>query len=108
MAVIQQRLRQSPLTYGALFAAVPLILGIAVGPLVGWGPCGPNVTSSARVLVLVAGITAMASPFIGGWLFWLSFRRRGVVTGVLSVPLLCGSLFVCVYWFFIILSAVMS
>jgi len=84
------------------------MLGVALGPLVGWGPCGPNVTASARILVLAAGITAMAAPFIGAWLFWLSFRRRGVVTAVLGVPLLVGSIFICCYWFFIVASAVMS
>jgi hypothetical protein len=105
---IQQALRQSPLTYGVLFAALPLMLGIALGPLIGFGPCGPNVPSSVRGLVVVAGTIAVAAPFIGAWLFSISFQARRAVTAVVGLPLLCGSLFVCCYWFFIIVSAVMG
>ena len=105
---IQQTLRQSPLTYGALFAALPLILGMAVGPLIGFGPCGPNVPSSVRGVVLTAGIIAVAAPIIGAWLFWVSFQGRRAASAVAGLPLLWGSAFVCLYWFFIIVSAVMG
>lgn len=105
---VRQTLRHSPLIYGVLFAILPLLLGVAAGPLVGFGPCGPNVPSSVRIIVMSAGMVALASPFVGSWLFWVSFRRRGVVTAVVGLPLICGSLFVCCYWFFVVLSAVMS
>jgi hypothetical protein len=103
---IQQALRQSPLAYGVLFAILPLILGLAVGPLVGFGPCGPSVPSSVRLAIIAAGILAITSPLISSWLFWISFRNRKSVTAALALPLLSGSVFVCLYWFFILLSAV--
>jgi hypothetical protein len=105
---VRQTLRQSPLIYGVLSAILPLLLGVAVGPLVGFGPCGPNVPSSVRIVVMSAGMVAVASPFVGCWLFWVSFRRRGIVTAVVGLPLICGSVFVCLYWFFILASAIMS
>lgn len=105
---IQQRLGQTPLAYGILFAMLPLGLGIAVGPLVGFGPCGPNVPSSTRIIVLAAGAIALTAPFVATWLFWLSFLRRRAITSVVGLPLLFGSGFVCLYWFFALISAVMS
>ena len=66
---IQQELRRSPVAYGTFFAILPLMLGLAVGPLVGFGPCGPSVPSSVRLIVIVAGTLALASPLISSWLF---------------------------------------
>ena len=105
---IQQPLRQAPLAYGILFAALPLALGVAVGPLVGFGPCGPNVPSSARIIVVTAGAIALAAPFVATWLFWLSFRRQRITAAVVGLPLLFGSGFVCLYWLFVVISAVVS
>src|SRR5437588_7829383 len=105
---IRQALRQSPLMYGALFALLPLLLGLAVVPVVGFGPCGPNVGPSVRFFVVISGAIAMAAPFIGSWLFLVSFRRRHIISAMVGLPLLCGSVFVCLYWFFILVSAVMS
>jgi hypothetical protein len=103
---IQQILRQSPLAYGVLFAILPLVLGLAVGPMVGFGPCGPRVPSSIRLAVIAAGILAISSPFISAWLFWKSFQSRRIVTAALALPLLGGSIFVCLYWFFVVVSAI--
>jgi hypothetical protein len=103
---IQQILRQSPMGYGVLFAVLPLVLGLAVGPMIGFGPCGPRVPSSIRLTVIAAGILAISSPFISLWLFWISFRSRRIITTTVAVPLLSGSVFVCLYWFFIVISAV--
>jgi hypothetical protein len=87
---------------------LPLVLGIAVGQFVGFGPCGPNVGSSVRGIVLLVGIIALSAPFISARLFWVSFRRQSVLSGIVGLPLLCGSFLVSCYWFFIVLSAVMS
>jgi hypothetical protein len=87
---------------------LPLALGIVVGPLVGFGPCGPNVPSSARLMVLTAGTIALAAPLIAAWLFWVSFVHRRLITAVVGLPMLFGSGFVCLYWFFVVISAVMS
>jgi hypothetical protein len=103
---IQQILRQSPMAYGVLFAILPLMLGLAVGPMVGFGPCGPRVPSSIRLAVTAAGILAISCPFISSWLFWISFRSRRIITAAVALPLLSGSIFVCLYWFFIVVSAV--
>ena len=108
LSKIQQRLGQTPLAYGILFSVLPLALGIAVGALVGFGPCGTNVPSSARIIVLAAGAIALAAPLMATWLFWLSFRRQRIVAAVVGLPLLFGSGFVCLYWFFVVISAVMS
>lgn len=108
LSKIQQRLGQTPLAYGILFSVLPLPLGIAVGALVGFGPCGPNVPPSARIIVLAAGAIALVAPLMATWLFWLSFRRQRMVAAVVGLPLLFGSGFVCLYWFFVVISAVMS
>jgi hypothetical protein len=88
LSSIQQQ--RTPLAYGALFAILPLALGVAVGPLVGFGPCGPNVPSSARLIVLSVGMIALAAPLIAAWLFWLSFLHRRVITAVVGLPMLFG------------------
>jgi len=103
---IQQVLRQSPMAYGVLFAILPLVLGLAVGPMVGFGPCGPLIPSTIRLVVVVVGILAISSPFISAWLFWISFRSLRVITAAVALPLLGGSIFVCLYWFFIVVSTV--
>jgi hypothetical protein len=105
---IQQALRRSPFAYGVLFAVLPFMLGLAVGPLVGFGPCGPSVPSSIRFAVIGAGILALASPFIGSWLFWISFRTHKALTALVALPLLSASAFVCLYWLFVLVSAVMA
>jgi hypothetical protein len=58
--------------------------------------------------VLAAGIIAVAAPFIGAWLFWVSFQGKRTVTALVGLPLMYGSIFVCLYWFFVLVSAVMS
>jgi hypothetical protein len=103
-----QEFRASPLGYGSLFAMLPLFLGLMVGPLIGFGPCGPNVPSSTRLLVIAFGVAAMASPFVSARLFWLSFRERKAASAIMGVPLLGGSCFVCLYWFVVLISAVMA
>jgi len=103
---IQQELRRGSLTYGTLFAVLPLMLGLAVGPLVGFGPCGPSVPSPVRLIVIAAGTLAIASPLISSWLFWISFRRRKSLTALMAFPLLSVGVLVCLYWLFILLSAV--
>jgi hypothetical protein len=108
MSSILRAFRQSPLAYGCLFALLPLGLGLAVGPLVGFGPCGPSVASSVRLVVVAAGTLAIASPIIGCWLFWISFRTRKTLTAVVALPLLGASVFVCLYWLIVLISAVMS
>src|SRR5215510_8091730 len=102
---IQQELRRGSLTYGTLFAVLPLMLGLAVGPLVGFGPCGPSVPSPVRLIVIAAGTLAIASPLISSWLFWISFRRRKSLTALMAFPLLSVGVLVCLYWLFILLSA---
>jgi hypothetical protein len=82
------------------------MLGLAVGPMVGFGPCGPRVPPSVRLAVIAAAILAISPPFIGSWLFWISFRSRRFITATVALPLLSGSIFICLYWFFILLSAV--
>jgi DNA polymerase III psi subunit len=94
--------------YGSVFAALPLGLAIAIFPLVGFGPCGPSVPPSVRMIVVAAGTIAFASPFIAIWLFSLSFQRRKIITAIVSLPMLSGSIFICLYWFFVVASAVMS
>lgn len=108
LSSIQRSLRDSPLTYGGLFAVLPLMLGLAAGPLVGFGPCGPNVRSSVRLIVVAVGTIAVASPLVASWLFWISFRRRRTVTSLVGLPLLFASGFVCLYWLLILASAIMS
>lgn len=103
---IQQILRQCPMGYGVLFAVLPVVLGLAIGPMVGFGPCGPRVPSPIRLAVMAAGILAIASPFISSWLFWTSFRSRRIITATVALPLLGGSVFVCLYWLFVMISAV--
>lgn len=106
LRTIQQILRQSPMAYGVLFAILPLLLGLAVGPMVGFGPCGPRVPSTVRLVVIAAGILAISSPFVSTWLFWISFRSLRIITAVVALPLLGGSIFVCLYWLFVVVSAV--
>lgn len=101
---IQQTLGQNPLAYGVLFAIMPLMLGLAVVSGIGFGPCGPHVPSSIRLAVIAAGILAISSPFISYWLFWISFRSRRIITAAVALPLLSGSIFICLYWFFILVS----
>jgi hypothetical protein len=103
-----QSLRRNPLEYGSLFAFLPLLLGIVVGPLIGFGPCGPNVRSSTRLLVIVAGVVSMVSPFVSAWLFWLSFRERKKASTVVGAPLLGLCCFICLYWLIVLISAVMT
>ena len=103
---IQQVLRQSPMAYGVIFAILPLLLVVAVGPMVGFGPCGPRVPSTIRLVLIAAGILAISSPFISAWLFCISFRRLRIITAAVALPLLAGSVFVCLYWFFVVVSAV--
>jgi len=94
------------MAYGVLFAILPLLLGLAVGPMIGFGPCGPHVPSTIRLVVIAVGILAISSPFISAWLFWISFRSLRVITATVALPLLGGCVFVCLYWFFIVVSAV--
>jgi hypothetical protein len=100
-------LRRSPLVYGVLFALLPIALALAVGPLVGFGPCGPSVPGSVRVVVIVTGLLAVSSPFVGSWLFWLSFPNRKAITASVALPLVSFSVFICLYWLAILISAVM-
>ena len=103
-----QAFRASPLGYGSLFAMLPLFLGLAVGPLIGFGPCGPNVQSSTRLLVIAFGIAAMASPFVSARLFWFSFRESKAATAIVGLPMLGVSCVVCLYWLIVLISAVMA
>jgi hypothetical protein len=94
------------MAYGVIFAILPLLLVVAVGPMVGFGPCGPRVPSTIRLVVIAAGILAISSPLISAWLFCISFRRLRIITAAVALPLLAGSVFVCLYWFFVVVSAV--
>ena len=105
---VPQTLRRSPLPYGVMFAVLPVLLGLAIGPMVGFGPCGPNVPGSVRLLVIAAGILAIGSPYIAAWLFRISFRSRKGLTALVALPLLSVSLFVSLYWLFVLFSAVMT
>lgn len=108
MTAISQTWQRSPLLYGTLFAVLPLLLGAAVGPLVGFGPCGPNVSSSTRLVVITAGFIALTAPFVAWQLFRISFRDRKAATAFIAFPLLGASVPVCLYWLIILGSAVMG
>lgn len=105
---LQRVLRRTPLAYGTLLAGLPLMLGAMIGPWVGFGPCGPSVRSSIRLAVIVAGILAISSPFVAAWLFWISFRNRRALTAIIGLPLLAASGFICLYWLFVLFSALMG
>ena len=107
-STIQQVLRRNPIAYGIVFAVLPLILGLVVGPLVGFGPCGANVPSSVRLVVITAGALALTSPLVSSWLFLISFRSGTRLNTFLALPFLGLGAVVCVAWILVLASAIHS